>query len=761
VYVEKKDKKCKYICKNIGLIKINAYFRKKKSNMAELRFSALKELFNRKPVVNNSPDKIVSKYFGTNVFDLHKMEHYLSAEAYKLVRHAIEEGKSLTRAEANQVAIGLKAWALERGATHYTHWFHPLTDGTAEKHDGFIERGDRGHVVENFSGEVLVQSEPDASSFPSGGIRNTFEARGYTAWDVSSPVFIVGTTLCIPTIFVSYTGEALDYKAPLLKALSELDRAATNVCQYFDKDVTKVIATLGCEQEYFLVDEALYYARPDLVLAERTLMGHPSAKDQQLSDHYFGSIPERVMSFIEDFECEAYKLGIPVKTRHNEVAPNQFECAPIYEEVNLAVDHNQLLMDIMKRVARQHKFRVLFHEKPFAGINGSGKHNNWSMATSTGKNLLSPGKNPKTNLQFLTFLVNVIKAVNDNNELIRASVMNESNSYRLGGHEAPPAIISVFLGSYLIKMLDSIVNKVTDKKMTPAQKTELKLGIGKIPEILLDNTDRNRTSPFAFTGNRFEFRAVGSSANCSASMIVLNAAVAHQLTKFKKEVDHIVKKDGNKDEAIFQVLKKYIIESQRVLFEGDNYSREWHLEASRRGLAITPGVPESLKSYLTANSKEVLIGSAIFSEKELESRVDVEFEKFTKKVQIEARVMGDLAINHIIPTGIRYMTTLIDNVKGLKEIFNKEEFEKLAADSKELIITISDHLTAIKQLENSMVEERKKANVIEDSFKKAKEYEKKVKPYLEEIRYHIDKLELIVDDEIWPLPKYRELLFTR
>ncbi len=761
MYVEKKDKKCKYICKNIGLIKINAYFRKKKSNMAELRFSALKELFNRKPVVNNSPDKIVSKYFGTNVFDLHKMEHYLSAEAYKLVRHAIEEGKSLTRAEANQVAIGLKAWALERGATHYTHWFHPLTDGTAEKHDGFIERGDRGHVVENFSGEVLVQSEPDASSFPSGGIRNTFEARGYTAWDVSSPVFIVGTTLCIPTIFVSYTGEALDYKAPLLKALSELDRAATNVCQYFDKDVTKVIATLGCEQEYFLVDEALYYARPDLVLAERTLMGHPSAKDQQLSDHYFGSIPERVMSFIEDFECEAYKLGIPVKTRHNEVAPNQFECAPIYEEVNLAVDHNQLLMDIMKRVARQHKFRVLFHEKPFAGINGSGKHNNWSMATSTGKNLLSPGKNPKTNLQFLTFLVNVIKAVNDNNELIRASVMNESNSYRLGGHEAPPAIISVFLGSYLIKMLDSIVNKVTDKKMTPAQKTELKLGIGKIPEILLDNTDRNRTSPFAFTGNRFEFRAVGSSANCSASMIVLNASVAHQLTKFKKEVDHIVKKDGNKDEAIFQVLKKYIIESQRVLFEGDNYSREWHLEASRRGLAITPGVPESLKSYLTANSKEVLIGSAIFSEKELESRVDVEFEKFTKKVQIEARVMGDLAINHIIPTGIRYMTTLIDNVKGLKEIFNKEEFEKLAADSKELIITISDHLTAIKQLENSMVEERKKANVIEDSFKKAKEYEKKVKPYLEEIRYHIDKLELIVDDEIWPLPKYRELLFTR
>ncbi len=483
--------------------------------MAELRFSALREVFNREPVEVTTPSKIVSEYFGENVFDLPKMEHYLSKEAYKVVKRAIDEGKSLTRQEADQVATGLKAWAIGKGATHYTHWFHPLTDGTAEKHDGFIEIGENGQVVEKFSGEVLVQSEPDASSFPSGGIRNTFEARGYTAWDVSSPVFIVGTTLCIPTIFVSYTGEALDYKAPLLKALSELDRAAVDVCQYFDKDVNKVIATLGCEQEYFLIDEALYYARPDIVLAERTLMGHQSSKDQQLSDHYFGSIPERVMAFMEDFECEAYKLGIPVKTRHNEVAPNQFECAPIFEEVNLAVDHNQLLMDIMRRVARKHKFRVLFHEKPFAGINGSGKHNNWSMATNTGVNLLSPGKNPKTNLQFLTFLVNVIKAVNDSNDVLRASVMNESNSYRLGGHEAPPAIISVFLGTYLINMLENIARKVTDKKMTPAQKTELKLGIGKIPEILLDNTDRNRTSPFAFTGNKFEFRAVGSSANCS------------------------------------------------------------------------------------------------------------------------------------------------------------------------------------------------------------------------------------------------------
>jgi glutamine synthetase len=729
--------------------------------MATLRFKALEELFNREPVEVITPSKIVSEYFGESVFDLPKMERYLSREAYKLVKRAINEGKSLSRQEADQVATGLKAWAISRGATHYTHWFHPLTDGTAEKHDGFIEIGDNGHSVEKFSGEVLVQSEPDASSFPSGGIRNTFEARGYTAWDVSSPVFIVGTTLCIPTIFVSYTGEALDYKAPLLKSLSELDRAAVDVCQYFDKDVNKVIATLGCEQEYFLIDEALYYARPDLVLAEKTMMGHQSSKDQQLSDHYFGSIPERVMNFMEDFECEAYKLGIPVKTRHNEVAPNQFECAPIFEEVNLAVDHNQLLMDIMKRVARKHKFRVLFHEKPFAGINGSGKHNNWSMATDTGVNLLSPGKNPKTNLQFLTFLVNVIKAVNDNNEVLRASVMNESNSYRLGGHEAPPAIISIFLGTYLINMLENIARKVTDKKMTPAQKTELKLGIGKIPEILLDNTDRNRTSPFAFTGNRFEFRAVGSSANCSASMIVLNAAVACQLIQFKKDVDLIIKKGRGKDEAIFQVLKKYILESERVLFEGDNYSKEWHQEAKKRGLSNIASVPESISRYLTRESREMLIGTGIFTGKELESRVEVEYEKFTKKVQIEARVLGDLAINHIVPTAINYMTSLIENVKGLKEIFSNDEYERLAGARKEMIVNISDHISNIKRLVNEMIEERKKANVIEDNYKKALAYEKDVKPYMEEIRSHIDKLELIVDDEIWPLPKYRELLFTR
>ncbi len=733
----------------------------KKTQMAELRFSALREVFNRDIVEFEKPSRIISDYFGVDVFDLHKMEHYLSKEAFKKVKKAITEGKSLTRQDADQVAIGLKAWAMERGVTHFTHWFHPLTDGTAEKHDVFLEMGDNGHVVENFSGEFLVQSEPDASSFPSGGIRNTFEARGYTAWDVSSPVFIVGNTLCIPTIFVSYTGEALDYKAPLLKALFELDSAAVDVCQYFDRDVKKVIATLGVEQEYFLIDEALYYARPDLVLADRTLMGHQSSKDQQLADHYFGSIPERVMNFIKDFECTAHKLGIPVKTRHNEVAPNQFECAPMYEEVNMAVDHNQLLMDIMKRVARKHKFRVLFHEKPFAGINGSGKHNNWSLETDTGINLLSPGKNPKTNLQFLTFLVNVIKAVHDSNEIIRASVINESNSYRLGGHEAPPAIISIFLGSYLTDMLSSIVDKVTDRKMTPALKTELKLGIGKIPEILLDNTDRNRTSPFAFTGNKFEFRAVGSSANCSAAMIVLNTAVAYQLRRFKKEVDQIIRKGRKKDEAVFQVLKKYILESENVLFEGDNYSKEWHDEAARRKLCNVDGVPESLKCYLTPESKEVLIKSGIFTEKELQSRVEVEYDKFTKKVQIEARVLGDLAINHIIPTAIRYMTSLIENIKGLKDIFSELEYERLAGARKEMIIAISDHITNIKKMVNDMIEERKKANVIEDSYKKAVAYERKVKPYLGKIRYHIDKLELMVDNEIWPLPKYRELLFTR
>lgn len=729
--------------------------------MAELRFSALKELFAREPLEVTIPRAPVSTYFSENVFDKVKMERYLSREAYKAVITAIDEGTPISRQIADQVATGMQAWAMEKGVTHFTHWFHPLTDATAEKHDSFIGRGENGSVIEIFSGGVLVQQEPDASSFPSGGIRNTFEARGYTAWDVSSPAFIVDSTLCIPTVFVSYTGEALDYKTPLLKSLAALDRAAVDVCHLFDREVKKVIATLGWEQEYFLIDEALYYARPDLVLADRTLMGHPSSKDQQLSDHYFGSIPDRVKLFMKEFEFEAYKLGIPVKTRHNEVAPNQFECAPVYEEANLAVDHNQLLMDIMRRVARKHKFRVLFHEKPFAEVNGSGKHSNWSLATDKGVNLLSPGKNPKTNMQFLTFLVNVIKAVNDNQELLRASVSNENNSYRLGGHEAPPSIISVFLGSYLSGILESIASKVKEKKMTPQEKTEIKLGLGKIPGIFLDNTDRNRTSPFAFTGNRFEFRAVGSSANCSSAMIVLNAAVARQLSIFFKEVTTLTDRGRKKDEAIFQVLKKYIIESERIRFEGDGYSEEWHREALRRGLSAEPSVPITLKAYLSESSRHTLVDTGVLTDRELESRLDVELEKFTKKLQIESRVLGDLAVNHIVPTAVTYMTSLVENVRGLREIFDENEYARLAGPRKELIVNISDHVSTIKKLVNDMIDQRKKANVIDDLYEKALAYEMNVKPYLEEIRDHIDRLELVVDNELWPLPKYRELLFTR
>lgn len=729
--------------------------------MAELRFSALKELFSREPLEVNIPKDPVSTYFSENVFDKLKMERYLSKEAYRAVVTAIDEGTPITRQIADQIATGMQAWAMEKGVTHFTHWFHPLTDATAEKHDSFIGRGERGNIIEIFSGEVLVQQEPDASSFPSGGIRNTFEARGYTAWDVSSPAFIVGNTLCIPTVFVSYTGEALDYKTPLLRSLAALDHAALEVCHFFDKDVKKVIATLGWEQEYFLIDEALYYARPDLMLADRTLMGHPSSKDQQLSDHYFGSIPDRVKAFMKEFEFEAYKLGIPVKTRHNEVAPNQFECAPVFEEANLAVDHNLIIMDIMRRVARKHKFRVLFHEKPFAEINGSGKHSNWSMMTDGGVNLLSPGKNPKTNMQFLTFLVNVIKAVNDNQDLLRASVTNENNSYRLGGHEAPPSIISVFLGSYLTGILESITRKVQDKKMSPQEKTEIKLGLGKIPGIFLDNTDRNRTSPFAFTGNRFEFRAVGSSANCSSAMIVLNAAVARQLKEFSEEVNKLINKGKKKDEAIFQVLKKCIIDSERIRFEGDGYSEEWHKEALRRGLSAEPSVPKTLKTYISDNSRRTIVGTGVLTERELNSRLEVELEKFTKKLQIESRVLGDLAINHIVPIAVSYMTSLVENVRGLREIFEENEYMRLAGARKELIVTISDHISMIKKLVSEMIDQRRKANVIEDLYKKSLAYETNVKPYLEEIRDHIDKLELVVDNELWPLPKYRELLFTR
>ncbi|MDI3521817.1 MAG: glutamine synthetase [Anaerophaga sp.] len=730
--------------------------------MAKLRFTALEELLNRDTKKVEGTRIPTSDYFGELVFDRPKMKKYLSKDAFEHVIEAVEKGTRIDRRMADQIALGMKAWAMENGATHYTHWFHPLTDGTAEKHDAFLTFGEFGSMVESFSGSLLVQQEPDASSFPSGGIRNTFEARGYTAWDVSSPAFIVGSTLCIPTIFVSYTGHALDYKFPLLKALQAVDKAAVEVCQYFDKNVTRVISNLGWEQEYFLVDEALFQSRPDLVLTGRTLMGHSSAKDQQLDDHYFSSIPERVIAFMEDFEIEAYRLGIPVKTRHNEVAPNQFEVAPIFEETNLANDHNQLVMDVMKRVARKHKFHVLFHEKPFKGINGSGKHNNWSLSTNTGVNLLSPGRNPKSNLQFLTFLVNVLKAVYDNQDILLGSIMSAGNSHRLGANEAPPSIISVFLGSQISAMLDELETRVPDKKMTPDEKTALKLDIGKIPEILLDNTDRNRTSPFAFTGNRFEFRAVGSSANCASAMIALNTAVANQLKVFKTEVDALIDKGLKKDEAIFQVIKEYITYSKNIHFDGDGYSEEWVKEAAKRGLVNVSNVPEALKAYLSDKAKKLFSENGVFTEVELEARTEVELEKYTKKIQIEARVLGDLALNHIVPTAVRYMNTLIENVQGLKDIFGKEsDYQELVSDRLDLIKQISNHIQYIKNKTNDMVEARKVANKIDDMEKKAEMYDQKVRPYLDDIRYHIDKLELSVDNGIWPLPKYRELLFAR
>ena len=729
--------------------------------MAQIRFAAIKEVFSRQPLTVEAPSGKVSDYYGCNVFDYEKMRKYLSRDAYDKVMDAIEKGTPIDRRIADQVASGMKAWAMENGVTHYTHWFHPLTDGTAEKHDAFIEHSPHGGVVENFSGKLLAQQEPDASSFPSGGLRNTFEARGYTAWDPSSPAFILNKTLCIPTIFISYTGEALDHKMPLLKALAAVDKAATDVCQYFDKNVTKVNSNLGWEQEYFLIDSSLFNARPDLALTGRTLIGHSSAKDQQLEDHYFSSIPERVLAFMQELEIESYKLGIPVKTRHNEVAPNQFECAPIYEECNLAVDHNLLIMDLTRKIAHKHHFVVLFHEKPFSGINGSGKHNNWSLSTNTGVNLLSPGKNPKSNLQFLTFLVNTITAVYKYADLLRASISSAGNMHRLGANEAPPAIISTFLGKQITEMLDEIESKVSSKKMTPDEKTELKLNIGRIPEILLDNTDRNRTSPFAFTGNRFEFRAVGSSANCAAPMIALNSAVADQLTVFKKEVDALIKKGIKKDEAIFQILRKYIIESKKIRFDGNNYSDEWKKEAAKRGLNNINDVPESFDAYLRKDIVDMFVRMGVFNERELHARTEVRLEIFTKRIQIESRVLGDLVMNHIVPIAINYQTTLIENVTGLKTLFSPEEFKELSGARLELIKEISNHISYIKAKVKEMTEERKKANIIEDVHKKADAYSKKVYPYIDDIRYHVDKLELTVDNEIWPLAKYRELLFTR
>ena len=729
--------------------------------MARNRFIALEQLNNRTAVKIDNRDGRDSDLFGINVFDKIKMRQYLSREAYLAVVDAIDEGVVIERKLADQIASGMKAWALERGATHYTHWFHPLNGATAEKHDSFLHLTPDGVVLESFDGGMLVQQEPDASSFPSGGIRNTFEARGYTAWDPTSPAFISNNTLCIPTIFVSYTGEALDHKTPLLKALTTIDKAAVDICQLFDKNVTKVISTLGWEQEYFLVDEALYNVRPDLMMCDRTLMGHESAKGQQLDDHYFGSIPERVTSYMKDFELECYKLGIPVKTRHNEVAPNQYECAPIFEEANLAVDHNQLLMSTMKRIAHKHKFVVIMHEKPYKGINGSGKHNNWSLMTNTGVNLLSPGKNPKSNMQFLIFLVCSIKAVHDYADLFRAAIVSPGNEHRLGADEAPPVIMSVFLGRYLSSMLDEIEEKVSEKKMSPDEKTELKLNVGKIPEIMMDNTDRNRTSPFAFTGNRFEFRAAGSSSNCGSSMTILNTAVAKILIDFKKMVDQLIETGVKKDEAIFQVIRKYIIDSKKIRFEGNGYGDEWIKEAEERGLTNVKNCVDAVKAFVDKDIVNLFNEMDVLSERELAARYEIHNEIYVKKLQIEARVLGDLAINHIIPTAINYQNILINNVRGLKDVVDEELFNDLAEVQLESITKISRHIKAIRRNVSDMVSKRKLANKLTDEIDKAQAYSNDVRPCLESVRYDIDKLELIVDDEMWPLPKYRELLFVK
>ena len=729
--------------------------------MSKMRFFALQELANRKPVQVEYPSEKLSEYYGAYVFDRKKMQEYLPREAYKAVINAIENGIPLNREMADMIANGMKSWAKTFNVTHYTHWFQPLTDGTAEKHDGFIEFGEDGDIIERFSGKLLIQQEPDASSFPNGGIRNTFEARGYTAWDVSSPAFIVDKTLCIPTIFISYTGEALDYKTPLLKALAAVDKAATEVCKMFLPDVKRVYANLGWEQEYFLVDTVLYNARPDLCITGRTLMGHSSPKDQQLDDHYFGSIPSRVTNFMKELEIECHKLGIPVKTRHNEAAPNQFELAPIFEDVNLANDHNQIVMDLMKRIASKHNFTVLLHEKPFKGVNGSGKHNNWSLCTDTGVNLFSPTKTAEGNMLFLTFVVNVLMMVYKNQDLLRASIVSAGNSHRLGAAEAPPAILSIFLGGHLSHMLDEVAERLNDAQLTADKKQALQLGISRIPEILLDNTDRNRTSPFAFTGNRFEFRAAGSSANCAASMIVINAAMAHQLNEFKAQINALEAEGMEQEEALYKVLKETIVVSRNIRFEGDGYSDNWKQEAAQRGLTNISHVPKAIMKFNDEQAKKVLIGENIFNESELNCRVEVELEKYTKKVQIESRVLGDLAINHIVPTAVIYQNRLLENLKGLKEIFSPEEYEMLGADRRELIKEIQLRILDIKRLVREMTEARKIANHLGSQVEKAFSYEEQVSPYLHEIREHIDHLELEIDDEIWPLPKYRELLFTK
>ena len=729
--------------------------------MNTLRFKVLDEAFRRKAVQLPESKERLTDYYAKYVFDRNKMQRYLSKNTYGILTNSIDKGEPLNRSIADGVATGMKQWAMEMGATHYTHWFQPLTGGTAEKHDSFLDYNNIGGVIEDFSGKLLAQQEPDASSFPSGGIRNTFEARGYTAWDPSSPAFVVGDTLCIPTIFISYTGEALDYKTPLLKSIGVLNKAAVDVCKYFDENVSKVTSFLGWEQEYFLVDEALWAARPDLMLTGRTLMGHSSAKNQQLEDHYFGAIPSRVLAFMKDLEIESLKLGIPAKTRHNEVAPNQFELAPIYEEGNLANDHNLLLMSVMKKIARRHNFRILFHEKPFKGINGSGKHNNWSIGTDTGVNLLSPGKTGIENLQFITFMVNVLMAVYKNNALLKASISSATNAHRLGANEAPPAIVSVFLGKQITNFLDKMEVASTDEAIIFDDKVGIRLGVAHIPEILLDNTDRNRTSPFAFTGNRFEFRAVGSSANCGGAMMALNTAVADQLKQFKTEVDALIASGMLKEKAIVTVLKKYITISKPIRFDGNGYSDEWKIEAAKRGLDCETSVPKIFDAYLSKQSIELFKKTNILSEVELHSRCEVKWETYTKKIQIEARVLGDLAMNHILPLASRYQSLLLDNVSKISTIFSADEAKSMTEQDRAIIKTIANHISEIAKKTTELISARKVANKIESEREKAIAYHDTVIPVMDELRSHIDDLEMIVDDEMWTLPKYRELLFIR
>ena len=728
--------------------------------MSTLRFRVVESAFLKKPAHVEVPAERPSEYFGKYVFNKEKMFKYLSEPVYRKLIDVIDNGSPLDRSIADAVAEGMKKWATEMHVTHYTHWFAPLTEGTAEKHDSFVEHDGKGGMIEEFSGKLLVQQEPDASSFPNGGIRNTFEARGYSAWDPSSPAFIVDDTLCIPTIFIAYTGESLDYKAPLLKALRAVNKAATDVCHYFDPEVKKVITYLGWEQEYFLVDEGLYAARPDLLLTGRTLMGHDSAKNQQLEDHYFGAIPTRVAAFMKELEIEALKLGIPVKTRHNEVAPNQFELAPIYEECNLANDHNMLIMSLMRKIARNHGFRVLLHEKPFKGVNGSGKHNNWSLGTDTGVLLMAPGKTPADNLRFVTFVVNTLMAVYRHNGLIKASISSATNAHRLGANEAPPAIISSFLGKQLSDLLTHIEESDQDALILSG-KQGMKLDIPQIPELMIDNTDRNRTSPFAFTGNRFEFRAVGSEANCGSAMIALNTAVAEQLTEFKQEVDSRIAKGEEQTSAILSVIRKYIKICKPIHFDGNGYSDEWKAEAMRRGLDCETSVPVIFDNYLSESSVEMFEKTGVMTRKELEARNEVKWETYTKKIQIEARVLGDLAMNHIVPVATKYQSELIDNVFKMRQLFAADKAEELCGKNLELIEEISKHTAFIKEHVDSMIEARKVANKITSEREKAIAYHDTVVPALDEIRYHIDKLELIVDDQMWTLPKYRELLFIR